>query len=86
MLDTRGKKVTLLTGVLSQAVALVIFGYADKIPSTDALTWVYFAVLLFSRILLGFGNGCIQSATSAIIAFNFPESMGTLFGIQNLFT
>lgn len=45
-----------------------------------------FAVLFVSRFVQGFGNGCINASSSSIIAFNFPDNMGTLLGIQNLFT
>ena len=84
MLNTKGKKVTLLAGVGSQGAALVAFGYCDKIPASQK--YVYFGCLVLSRMIMGFGNGCIQSATSSIIAYNFPDSMGALFGIQNMFT
>lgn len=60
MLNTKGKKVTLLAGVLTQGLGLILFGYCDKIKNTGAFTkWLYFSLLMVARALLGFGNGCI---------------------------
>lgn len=78
---------TLLSGILAQAIGLFIFGYTNNIPPSEGyLKWVYFVLLLVARSLLGYGNGCIGACSSSIIAFNFAERMGTLFGIYQLFT
>ena len=92
LLNGRGRKVTLMIGMIAQCIAIVIFGYSNLFPATS--TWghdkgwsyIMFAVLFVSRFVQGFGNGCINASSSSIIAFNFPDNMGTLLGIQNLFT
>jgi MFS family permease len=33
----------------------------------------------------GFGNSCINSATSSIIAFNYPDNLSFLMGMQQIF-
>ena len=43
-------------------------------------------MLFFARVILGFGKGCIQSTSTAIIGFNYPAKMPQLFGLWNLAT
>ena len=86
LLNGRGRKVTLMIGMIAQCIAIVIFGYSDKFEPTKPSRYIMFAVLFVSRFVQGFGNGCINASSSSIIAFNFPDNMGTLLGIQNLFT
>ena len=38
------------------------------------------------RVIEGFGNGCLNSATSSIISFNYPDNMGNLMGLTQTFT
>jgi len=72
-----------MTGILSMAIGLYIFGATHYItPSNGWTKYAYFVILVIARLLMGFGNGCLQASTSSIIAFNFPENMIKLFGIQ----
>ena len=86
MLNTIGQKKTLLIGVFSMGASMLLFGILPlmfKNPPNGANGFFGLAVLW--RILMGFGNGCLNSATSSIIAFNYPESMGFLIGLQQIF-
>ena len=78
MLNTIGQKKTLLIGVISMGLSMLAFGFLGDIQNK----WVFFVVALLCRILMGFGNGCINSSTSSIIAFNYPDAMGFLIGLQ----
>lgn len=51
MLNNKGKKVTLLAGVLAQGLALIMFGYCDKFSSEGSWKYIYFASLVFSRMV-----------------------------------
>ena len=81
MLNTIGQKKTLLAGTISMGISMLIFGFLNKIEEK----YTFFGVSVAARILMGFGNGCLNSATSSIIAFNYPESMGFLIGLQQIF-
>ena len=78
MLNSIGQKKTLLIGVVSMGVSMAVFGVLGGITNK----WAFFSVALLCRVLMGFGNGCLNSATSSIIAFNYPDSMGFLIGLQ----
>merc|ERR1719454_2133665 len=46
-----------------------------------------YAILSFlCRFIEGFGNGCLNSATSSIISFNYVDNMGNLMGLTQTFT
>lgn len=81
MLNSIGQKKTLLIGVVSMGISMLIFGFLNQF--TDK--WAFFGAACASRVLMGFGNGCLNSATSSIIAFNYPEAMGFLIGLQQIF-
>lgn len=87
MLNTIGQKKTLMTGVISMGISMLVFGFLNNFDSSETSSgkWWFFGVSVASRILMGFGNGCLNSATSSIIAFNYPESMGFLIGLQQIF-
>ena len=38
----------------------------------------FLVICIFSRLCIGFGSGCINSASTSIIAFNYPNIMGRL--------
>ena len=61
--------------------SMLVFGFLNKFSDK----WVFFGLACASRVLMGFGNGCLNSATSSIIAFNYPEAMGFLIGLQQIF-
>lgn len=84
MLNKCGKKITLQTGVLMQTISIVVFGYASLIPAAGAGKYIFFVVCFLCRMGQGFGNGCINSATSSIIAFNYSDRMGFLMGMQQI--
>jgi MFS family permease len=71
----------LLIGVVAMGLSMLFFGLLNNFPSTSTGKWLFFATSVACRILMGFGNGCLNSATSSIIAFNYPESMGFLIGL-----
>lgn len=50
----------------------------------DPLT--YGIMSFVARVIEGFGNGCLNSATSSIIAFNYEENMDNLIGLTQTFT
>jgi len=87
MLNAIGQKKTLLIGVISMGGSMLIFAFLDRFSKAKdgPGKWYFFGVAVASRILMGFGNGCLNSATSSIIAFNYPESMGFLIGLQQIF-
>jgi len=66
---------------MMQAISLVVFGYASLIPAPGAGKYIFFVVCFCCRLAQGFGNGCINSATSSIIAFNYADRMGFLMGL-----
>jgi MFS family permease len=69
MMNNKGKKVTLIIGCLCLGFSLVVFGNADYLEDK----WVFFGVCFTCRLIIGFGSACINSSSSAIIAYNFPE-------------
>jgi MFS family permease len=56
-----------------------LFIYID-----DPLTYGICSFLC--RFIEGFGNGCLNSATSSIISFNYEDNMGNLIGLTQTFT
>ena len=58
------------------------FGLFVFIP--DPLT--YGIASFLCRVIEGFGNGCLNSATSSIISFNYADNMGNLMGLTQTFT
>lgn len=82
MLNTIGQKKTLIIGVVSMGISMLVFGFIDNFSTTNSSgKYLFFGTAVVMRILMGFGNGCVNSATSSIIAFNYPESMGFLCGL-----
>jgi len=75
MLNKCGKKLSLLTGIFSQVVSLILFGYCDNLMYEGSKKYIYFACCFVLRLIQGFGNSCINLSTCSIIAFNYPESM-----------
>jgi MFS family permease len=47
--------------------------------------YIYFVCCFACRMVQGFGNSCINSATSSIIAFNYPDNLSFLMGMQQIF-
>ena len=77
MLTNVGRKNVLMLGCLCESIAMILFGLFIYIESPAA-----YAILSFlCRFIEGFGNGCLNSATSSIIAFNYEDNMGNLIGL-----
>ena len=85
LLNKCGKKLTLMIGIMLQAISLFVFGYANYIPGAGNGKYIFFVVCFCCRLAQGFGNGCINAATSSIIAFNYADRMGFLMGMQQIF-
>lgn len=78
MLDKWGSKKVLMLGLITQGIAMIIFGLFDYLQSA---TW-YLATSMFCRFLQGFGNGCLNSGTSNLMMNAFPaKKLGKLNGM-----
>lgn len=51
MLNKCGKKITLQTGVLAQAISLIAFGYCKGISGNGSSKYIYFACCFFCRMI-----------------------------------
>jgi len=77
MLSKIGRRNVLILGCLGESIAMFCFGlfiYIDN-PLT------YGILSFLCRFIEGFGNGCLNSATSSIISYNYPENMANLIGL-----
>lgn len=82
MLTKLGRKNVLIIGCLCESYAMISFGFFYYIENPVA-----YAVLSFlCRFIEGFGNGCLNSATSSIIAHDYEDNMGNLMGLTQTFT
>jgi len=77
LLNKCGRRNTLMLGCLCEGVAMCIFGVLDKVENK----FVFGIGCMVCRMIEGFGNGCINSSTSSIIAYNYEEEMGFLMGL-----
>ena len=82
MLTKLGRKNVLILGCFCESIAMLCFGLFIYIE--DPLT--YGIMSFVARVIEGFGNGCLNSATSSIIAFNYEENMDNLIGLTQTFT
>jgi MFS family permease len=82
MLTTLGRKNVLILGCFCESVAMIAFGFFDYFDNPTL-----YAVLSFvCRFIEGFGNGCLNSATSSIICHDYEDNMGNLIGLTQTFT
>tara|TARA_B110000285_G_C15047215_1_gene574968 strand:+ start:233 stop:946 length:714 start_codon:yes stop_codon:yes gene_type:complete len=82
MLTNIGRKNVLMLGCLCESIAMIFFGLFVYIENPAT-----YAILSFlCRFIEGFGNGCLNSATSSIISFNYEDNMGNLMGLTQTFT
>lgn len=82
MLNKFGRKNVLILGCLCESIAMFCFGLFVLIESP-----VCYGIMSFlCRVIEGFGNGCLNSATSSIISFNYADNMGNLMGLTQTFT
>lgn len=82
MMTKMGKKNVLLVGCLCESIAMFSFGLFDYIQNPVA----YGILCFFCRVVEGFGNGCLNSATSSIICTYYTDNMGNLIGLTQTFT
>ena len=77
MLTKYGRKRVIMLGCLCESLAMILFGLFIYIDNPLA-----YAILSFlCRFVEGFGNGCLNSSTNSIIAFNFEKDVSKLIGI-----
>ena len=77
MLTKCGRKNVLMLGTLCVSIPIILFGVIIDVEDTAT-----FGILGFvCRVFEGFGNGCLNSATSSIISFNYNEDMSNIIGI-----
>jgi len=79
LLNSKGKKSTLMFGCALLGFSLPIFGLA-----VDFEKYIFLLVCIVCRLFIGFGSGCINSASNSIIAFNYPDKMSQLIGINQV--
>ena len=82
MLNKIGRKNVLIIGCLCESIAMITFGLFDYIQDPLA----YGILSFLCRFVEGFGNGCLNSASSSIITHNYIENMGNLIGLTQTFT
>ena len=82
LLNKLGRKNVLIMGCLCEAIAMFCLGLFVLIE--DPVTYGIMSFLC--RVVEGFGNGCLNSATSSIISFNYADNMGNLMGLTQTFT
>jgi MFS family permease len=83
LLDTYGSKKVLIVGLLSEAIAMIVFGLFDYIMDPD---W-YVGASMACRFLEGFGNGCLNSGSANLLMTIFPaKKLAKLNGILQTFT
>ena len=82
LLNKMGRKNVLILGCLCESIAMFCFGLFVLIENP-----ITYGVMSFlCRVIEGFGNGCLNSATSSIISFNYADNMGNLMGLTQTFT
>lgn len=82
MLTKFGRKKVLMLGCLCEGLSMLLMGLFDLIPSGTTFGILSF----FCRVIEGFGNGCLNSSSSSIICFNYPDNMSNLIGLTQTFT
>lgn len=82
MLTKIGRKNVLMIGCMCEGVSMLLMGFFDYIENA-----AWYAILSFlCRSIEGFGNACLNSSTSSIIAFNYEDNMSNLIGLTQTFT
>ncbi|KAK3923552.1 MFS-type transporter SLC18B1 [Frankliniella fusca] len=80
-LDTIGAKFTLTSGIFVAAVSCMLFGLLDLVIGHGEFIGLSFAV----RIVEALGASAALTAAFAIIASEFPDSVGTTFATLETF-
>jgi MFS family permease len=77
LLTKLGRRNILIVGCISEGLAMLMFSSLVLINSP-----IHFGIAAFVfRFLEGFGNGCLNSATSSIINFYFKDNASNLIGL-----
>lgn len=61
---------------------MISFGFFDYVDHPE----LYGILSFCCRFIEGFGNGCLNSGASSIIACDFEDNMGNLMGLTQTFT
>ena len=77
MLTKVGRKNVLMIGCLCESISMIFMGLFDLFDSA----LLYGVLSFFCRVIEGFGNGCLNSSSSSIIAFNYEDNMSNLIGL-----
>ena len=83
IMNNVGRKNCLILGCFCESVAMLCFGLLDYIDGNPVL---FFSLCMCCRFVEGFGNGCLNSATSSLIQFNYPENANNLISLTQTFT
>lgn len=71
-----------MLGCLCESIAMFFFGFFIYIEDP----MVYGIMSFLCRVIEGFGNGCLNSSSSAIICHNYEDNMSNLIGLTQTFT
>lgn len=82
LITKHGQKKILALGCLSESIAMLTFGVLIYLDDPVA----YGVLCFICRIVEGFGNCCLNSATSSLICTQYSDNMGNLMGITQTFT
>ena len=77
-----GRKNVLRIGCLCESYAIISFAFFDYINDPT----LYAVMCFLCRVIEGFGNGCLNSASSSIIAHDYADNMGSKMGLIQTFT
>ena len=82
LLTRYGRKNVLILGCLCEGTAIFCFGLIAIIQNPNTYGWMAF----LCRAMEGFGNGCLNSSSSSIIAYSYESQMSKLLGLTQTFT
>jgi MFS family permease len=82
LLSRFGRRNILVLGCVSEGLAMLLFSCLAFIDNPK----IYASAAFSFRFLEGFGNGCLNSATSSIISFYFKDNTSNLIGLTQTFT
>ena len=82
LLTCLGRRNVLMLGCLCEGIAMLIFGFLIYVDDP-----LYYGLAAFScRFIEGFGNGCLNSASTSIINFYYSDNTSNLIGLTQTFT
>lgn len=71
-----------MLGCLCESFAMFCFGFLIYIKDPT----VYAICCFLCRFVEGFGNGCLNSSSNAIILYNYEDNASNLIGLTQTFT